>query len=109
MKILKITENFQCKIGKNAQENWQLLEKSSATDIFFHLSSFPSCYVILETSVVPSDDVIRQCALLCKENTKYKNLKDIKVDYTPCNNVIKGEKVGEVYYCSNRKVKQVKI
>ena len=109
MKTVQITENLQCRIGKNAIENWQLLDESKPEYMFFHLAYFPSCYVILKCNSDPGGDIIKECALICKENTKYKNLKDIKVDYTRCDNVIKGGNVGEVYYRSTRKVNQIKI
>ena len=53
--------------------------------------------------------IIEQVALNCKLNTKYKNLKNIKVDYTLCDNVEKGEFVGELIYKSNRKVLSIKV
>ena len=110
MKQLSI-DNITYRIGTNAKENWNLLEKSKPTDILFHLSSFPSCYVILEndTKDFPSMYIIEQVALNCKLNTKYKNLKNIKVDYTLCDNVEKGEFVGELIYKSNRKVLSIKV
>ena len=110
MKTLSIN-NTLCNIGSNAKENWELLEKSKGTDILFHLSSFPSCYVILqnETNDFPSMDILKEAALNCKLNTKYKNLKNIKIDYTFCKNVEKGEVVGELIYKSNKKVLSIKI
>lgn len=114
MKELQITSKesgqiWNIKVGSNAHENWKLLENAEPHDYFFHLSSFPSCYVILEIRNENSinDDIINQCCALCKENTKFRNLKNIKVDVTLVSNVKKGEKVGEVYYVSNRKVKKV--
>jgi predicted ribosome quality control (RQC) complex YloA/Tae2 family protein len=103
--------NYQCFVGSNAKENWQLLSESNPTDILFHLHSFPSCYVILKNDfdTFPNQDIIQQTAIICKTNTKYKNLKDIKVDYTFCRNVEKGEVVGELIYKSNKKVLSVKI
>jgi predicted ribosome quality control (RQC) complex YloA/Tae2 family protein len=97
---------YQCFVGSNAKENWQLLSESVLTDILFHLHSFPSCYVILknENEAFPEMDIIKEAAIICKTNTKYKNLKDIKVDYTFCRNIEKGEKVGELIYKSNKKV-----
>ena len=79
MKDIEI-QGIKCKIGSNAIENWELLEKSKENNLFFHLSSFPSCYVILEndTKYFPSMYIIEQVALNCKLNTKYKNLKNIK-------------------------------
>ena len=41
--------NIKTLIGSNAKENWKLLEDSKPNNLFFHLSSFPSCYVILQT------------------------------------------------------------
>ena len=108
-----ILENsdYQCFVGTNAKENWKLLEESNPTDILFHLHSFPSCYVILKNVIneFPEMDIIKQLAVICKTNTKYKNLKDIKVDYTFCRNIEKGENVGEMIYKSNNKVLCVKI
>jgi predicted ribosome quality control (RQC) complex YloA/Tae2 family protein len=101
--------NIKCFIGSNAADNWEILDKSKPYNIFFHLSSFPSCFVILKTDDYPLDTEIKEAALLCKNNTKYKNLKDIKVDYTFCKNVEKGTVIGEVTYKSNKKVKQVKV
>lgn len=107
-------ENIKCKIGNNAQENWNLLEMASDNHLFFHLSSFPSCYVILELEDEIKDffilnKILEKAALECKLNTKYKNLKNIKVDYCLVSNVIKGDILGEVYYKSNRKIKNIMV
>jgi predicted ribosome quality control (RQC) complex YloA/Tae2 family protein len=101
--------NVKCIVGSNAADNWDILDKSKPYNMFFHLSSFPSCYVILKTDDYPLENEIKEAALTCKNNTKYKNLKDIKVDYTFCKNVEKGSVVGEIVYKSNRKVKQIKV
>jgi hypothetical protein len=104
--------NIKCKIGNNAEENWKILDEANDNHLFFHLKSFSSCYVILEIEeeiedIFKLNKIIEETALQCKLNTKYKNLKYIKVDYCPVYNVIKGEKVGEVYYKSNKKVKNI--
>ena len=109
MKTLDI-ENIVCKIGENSSENWKMFDEAKEEHLFFHLSSFPSCYVILETSFGHvSEDIIKSAATVCLKNTKYRNLKNIKVDYTFCGNVNKGDKVGEIFYKSNKKVKQIKL
>lgn len=95
-------------IGKNKQDNWRILNEARDADVFFHLSSFSSCYVILKEEFI-TDENIQICARLCKENTKYKHLNDIMVDMTVCSNVKRGENVGEVYYKSNRKVFKIKV
>lgn len=100
---------YICLIGSNAKENWEILSKSQPSYLFFHLSSLPSCYVILQTDEKVTDDIIRECAKICLENTKYRNLRKVYVDYTTVSNVSKGEKVGEIFYPNKRKVKQVKL
>jgi len=96
-------------IGQNAQDNWNILELTKPNHYFFHLASFPSPYVILTCEDIPSPKDIITCAQICKEHTKYRNLKNIRVDYCPCSNVIKGDKTGEVIFLSLRKVKNIKI
>ena len=103
MKIIKI-EDITCRVGGNAKDNWEILTNSKDTDLFFHLSSFSSPYVIAEVDEKPTNDIIKLIAMVCKQHTKYKHIKNVKVDYTPCSKVIKGDIVGQVIYNSNRKV-----
>lgn len=98
---------YTCIVGKNAQENWQMLSESNNQDYFFHLTSLPSCYVILkvdEKEVSISDRVLSHCARICLENTKYRYMRNVSVDYTRVSNVYKGDSVGEVMYKSRKKV-----
>jgi predicted ribosome quality control (RQC) complex YloA/Tae2 family protein len=96
-------------LGENAQDNWNMLEKAKGNHYFFHLSSFPSPYVILLCENDPTIEEITVAAQLCKQNTKYRNLKNLRVDYCKCSNVTKGTKIGESIFLSNRKVKDIKI
>lgn len=102
-----LVENINCLIGGNAKENWQILTDASSDYLLFHLSSFPSCYVIYQDINIPDIKVLKEVALLCKQNTKYKNIPNIKVDYTKCSNVNKGDIEGEIYYKSNKKVNKI--
>lgn len=106
MKIEEV-EGTIIKIGKNAQENWDLID-IHPDFMWFHLNSFPSCHVIIESDS-PNDNEIKIAAELCKENTKYKNLKNIKVCYTTCSNLKKGTDIGSVIYKSKRKVKTILV
>lgn len=110
MKIITF-ENYIFKIGQNAKENWEMLNDIEDNYLFFHLSDFPSCYVIVEynKSENPDYDLIRFGATICKANTKYRNIKNVKVDYTRCNNIKKGKKVGEIYYNNYELIKIINI
>jgi predicted ribosome quality control (RQC) complex YloA/Tae2 family protein len=103
--------NYKFIVGSNEKENWKILSDSKPHDVFFHLSSFPSCFLIIDnnTENYPEYDILLYAATICKNNTKYRNLNYITVDYTFCNNVIKGDKVGEIYYKSNKKVLKIKF
>jgi len=85
----EIFEETNIKIGQNAQENWNLIDVFNQNYIWMHLNSFPSCYVVIENED-PSNELLVEGARLCKDNTKYKNMKDIKICYTTISNLIKG-------------------
>tara|TARA_B100000963_G_scaffold348974_1_gene357343 strand:- start:190 stop:546 length:357 start_codon:yes stop_codon:yes gene_type:complete len=103
-------------IGENAEENWNLLEKYTLINknyIWFHLNSFPSCYVFMLTDKIDitgntnntnNIDIINYGAYLCKKNTKYRNLKNIKICYTKLYNIGKTKIVGEVEIIGKKKI-----
>ena len=103
-----VRDGYVIHLGKTAKKNWELLEGSKPHHYFFHLSSFASGYVILEHDFEEvSEKIIIECAEICKAGTKYRNLKNLKVDYCQCSNVMKGDNVGEAIFKSNRKVKVI--
>jgi len=109
MKVLT-SEGLVYKRGENAQDNWNLLEQAKEDHIFFHLSKFPSCYVIMEVNNTNfSIDMCIIGAEFCKSGTKYKHMKDVKVDYCKCSNLIKGSETGQVIYKSKGKVHTLKV
>jgi len=103
---------FEANVGKNAQENWDLISNASQNDIWFHLGSgMPSPHVILK---IPNNfslkkipkQVIYWCANLCKSNSKYSDIKKVTVIYTEIKNVSKGNTIGSVY---TKKTSDLKI
>jgi len=104
MKI-EIFNNIQIIIGENAEENWKIIDFNS-NYTWLHLNSFPSCHVIIQSDDI-DNEILNYAGQLCKKNTKYKNLKNLKICYTKCNNLIKGTEIGSVYFKSNRKVKKI--
>ena len=104
-----IFDNFVCRLGQSADENWSLLDNARDHYLFLHLSSFPSGYVIVEYEKEHTSLMIYKAAEICKNGSKYKNLKDVRVDWCRCDNLKKSDKVGEVYFKSNRQVRQIKV
>lgn len=112
MIIEKIIDNqtnfeYEAKIGKNAQENWDLIDGASPNDIWFHLKDHPSSHVILSVgSEKPSRNVIKACCVFCKQHSKMNSLKNITIIYTEIKNVSKSNTVGSV---TTTKIKEIKI
>jgi len=86
------------KIGKNKKGNDEILKSAKPNDLWFHLSNLPSCHVIL--SVNDTKDITKEkieyCANIVKQNTKFRNYKNIKVDYLPIKHIKRTLVPGEV-------------
>ena len=108
MVLLKEFENIKIKIGENSKENWEIIDNSTLNWYWFHLKSFPSCHVIVESEEL-SEKLVYFAAELCKKNTKYKNVPNLKINYCKIDNLIKSDKEGSVIFKSNRKLKFIKI
>jgi predicted ribosome quality control (RQC) complex YloA/Tae2 family protein len=96
-------------LGKNAQDNWDIISKAENEWLWFHLDKFPSGHVIIcKNKDQINDEEIKYACDLCVSNSKYKSLKNLGVVYCEINNLSIGEDVGSVYFKSNKKVNTVK-
>jgi hypothetical protein len=103
MKIVEYN-NIVYVIGENAKDNWDILDLYKKEDdkyIWFHLNSFSSAYVIMLSTIKDINksklnDHLHYGAELCKNNTKYRNLKNLKIIYTTLNKLSKTDTIGEV-------------
>ena len=97
-------------LGKNAQDNWDIIKKAEDNWLWFHLDKFPSGHVIIckKSDTITNEEII-YASNLCKSNSKYKLLNDIGIVYTEVNNLSIGVEIGSVYFNSNRKVKKIII
>lgn len=91
-------ENNPIKIGESAEDNDKIISDAKQTDTWFHLASFPSCHVVISCSkeYPLTKQMIYYCASLVKENTKYKNMPNLKVNYTTIKHVKKTDTPGKV-------------
>ncbi len=104
---------IKIKYGKNAKENWTLIENASPDDLWFHIDDYPSTHVILEyheSDKINIEDYIDECIKLCVEKTpKIKSyvpkINKVKVIYTKVENIKKGKSVGEVIILNHHLVK----
>jgi predicted ribosome quality control (RQC) complex YloA/Tae2 family protein len=123
--IPSCNETVIYKIGKNAKNNFEIIDKSHPEDIWFHLSNDSSCHVIAvmnfdhynsvcnnvndpekmnlrysfnidELTKKQKLQIIKQGAIICKEYSKRKSDKNVEVLYTNIENVCKTNVVGSV-------------
>jgi len=92
---------YTINIGKNKDENWQLIDNASGTDIWFHIDGQPSCHVVLNNDQkvklrdIPRQ-VLKRCAYLCKINSAAKTMPKCNVIYTVMSEIKKTDIVGQV-------------
>jgi len=91
-------------IGKNAQDNWNIIKESESNYLWFHLDKFPSSHIIIckNGKNVLDEEILFACKLLI-ENSKYK-FNNIGIVYCTIDNLIFGEEIGSVRFKSNKKV-----
>jgi len=90
-------------IGKNELDNFDVIDKGSMRDLWFHAKDVSSCHIVGE---IPEDIqsnkkmrnyIIKIGALLCKQNTdKLKSQKKVEIIYTTCKNIAKTDIPGRV-------------
>jgi len=85
-------------IGKNAYDNFKIIDISNPNDLWFHINNISSCHVIANISEPEYEfltkkqllTIIKKGALLCKQNTsKVKEEKKIEIIYTQVKNLVK--------------------
>ena len=96
-------------IGKNALDNFSIIDNSNKEDIWFHLEDYPSSHVIAKVFNITINKkelkyIIKQGALLCKQNSKYASYPNIKIIYTKINNVKKTNVIGSVITMNTQRI-----
>jgi predicted ribosome quality control (RQC) complex YloA/Tae2 family protein len=97
----EVNSNIEYIIGTNKKDNFYIIDKAKPTDLWFHLDEYPSGHVIAN---IPEDvtdkkilkSIAKQGAILCKNNSKYSSIKNLKIVYTTINNIEKTDIIGEV-------------
>ena len=97
-------------IGKNAQDNKDMILKSNDDDIWFHAYDQSSCHIVVKLPDVcfskkQLNTIIKRGAQLCKQNTNsLKTCENIKVTYCYVGKLQVDEyQVGSVHINGNSK------
>lgn len=88
-------KDYILRLGESAKENHGLIDDADQNDWWFHLDSFPSGHCIID-SIELNNQLINYAANIVKENSKYKNLKNIKIVYLQIKDIKKTKNPGEV-------------
>ncbi len=89
-------------VGKNSQNNFDIIDAASPSDIWFHIEGESSCHVIASLPLEIKLDkkqlrqIVTQGAVLCKSKSRYKSNKNVSIIYTKVENITKSQPVGTV-------------
>ena len=88
-------DNITYRLGKNAIENFKLIDNADPEDWWFHLDGFPSGHCIIDSFVI-NEQMKINAGTLVKEKSKQKNNKNVKIVFTQIKNVVKMKEIGSV-------------
>ena len=101
--IPSIKETIIYKKGRDAQDNFDLIDDSNDNDIWFHIHGDSSAHVVasiddlnMELNKKQLRDIIKQGAVICKQYSSYKSDKNVPIVYTRIKDVEKSTPVGSV-------------
>jgi predicted ribosome quality control (RQC) complex YloA/Tae2 family protein len=98
--LKNINKNITFCIGKNAQDNFDIIDASLPEDMWFHVKDLPSCHVVAKipegTDRKEMRSIIKRGALLCKMHSKYKASDKLEIIYTRIKNIQKTDTPGSV-------------
>jgi len=101
--IPSVKKTIVYKKGRDAQDNFDLIDASKDNDIWFHIHGDSSAHVVasindLDISLDKKQlrDIIKQGAVICKEQSIYKSSNNVPIVYTRIKYVQKSTPVGTV-------------
>ena len=97
--IAALKKEFIFYIGQNQVENFEIIDKCTVNDLWFHANNISSCHIVCILSEQFSKKelryIIKVGALLCKNNTnKLKSMKNVEIIYTYIKNIVKTDVPG---------------
>jgi predicted ribosome quality control (RQC) complex YloA/Tae2 family protein len=87
--------NIVYRLGRNAKENFKLIDEAIPDDWWVHLGDYPSGHCIINSNTIDKSMIIF-AGNLVKEYSKLNNSKNIKIVYTQIKNIKKTKILGQV-------------
>ena len=96
-------------VGKNAADNFDIIDESTGRDIWFHIENEPSGHIVAKMPELTLNkkqlrQIITQGAVVCKENSKFKSMKNVKIVFTYVENVVKLDIPGSVTLLNSKTI-----
>jgi len=96
-------------VGKNAADNFDIIDDATSRDIWFHIENEPSGHIVakmpeIELNKKQLRQIITQGAVVCKENSKFKSMKNVKIVFTYVENVVKMDIPGSVMLLKSKNI-----
>ena len=106
--MIFVNNNITFKLGKNAKQNFELIDLASDNYWWFHIDCMPSGHCIVETDILDREMIIFASNLV-KEHSKSKDSKNVKIIYTQIKNIKKTKILGQVIIQNNKITKSITI
>ena len=95
-----IKDNYIYKLGRNATENFKLIDDSYPEDWWFHLEDYPSGHCVISSKKNEifecSNEMKESAGNIIKQYSKAKNDKKVKIVFTQIKDVVKTKTLGQV-------------
>lgn len=108
VKVSGIPNLVEFWIGRNAQDNFDMIDEANVNDMWFHINNQSSGHVIARISDNAEinkkllNKIIIQGALMCKKHSKYKSQEDLEIVYTRIFDIVKTHVLGQVILRSSK-------
>ena len=91
-------QQFTIRLGRNKEENSQIIASSQDDDMWVHLSNFPSGHAVISNpkNIKIPRKVLKRACCLVKQYSKYSSIKKIDFDITQIKYLEKTEHKGHV-------------
>ena len=93
--IIIAFNNIIYRLGRNARENFELIDSADKNDWWFHLDEYPSGHVIVDSNII-NEEIKIFAGKLVKNYSKMKDKNNIKIVFTQIKNVVKTKIIGTV-------------
>jgi len=98
--LSKMDVNMEYVIGKDAQDNFDIIDDAEIYHWWFHIDGQSSGHVIAKTDEDINKKILRyvikQGAVLCKQYSRCASMKNVKIVYARIRDVEKTDKIGMV-------------